>query len=368
MVTYLFPGQGSQLQGMGGDLFDAFPELTRQADAILGYSIKELCISDPHQQLNQTQFTQPALYVVNALSYQQKLKQTGVVPDFVAGHSLGEYNALQSSGALSYIDGLQLVKKRGELMSCAPKGAMAAIIGSTEHQIRQILEENELTAIDIANLNAPAQTILSGLVQDIDQAQACFENKGLRFIPLNTSGAFHSRYMAAAQAEFAEYLKNFSFSELKIPVIANVDALPYRQEDIALNLANQITHSVRWSDSIQYLMQQGDMEFLELGVGNVLTRLVDAIKQQAPVKTAIDRTASDKPSNPVYDRENMIASLNAEINQWNKNHPIGTRVSVQAYEGVLETKSPALILFGHRAAIYLQGYNGYFALDEVKPL
>ena len=125
MATYLFPGQGSQRKGMGKGLFEAFPELTSEADEILGYSIRDLCLKDPKQKLVQTQYTQPALYVVNALSYQQKLKEVDQALDFVAGHSLGEYNALQASGAISFADGLKLVQKRGELMSQAPEGAMA---------------------------------------------------------------------------------------------------------------------------------------------------------------------------------------------------------------------------------------------------
>src|SRR5437764_7507813 len=119
MTVFLFPGQGSQRRGMGNPLFDEFKEVTARADEVLGYSIKELCLQDPHQQLSQTQFTQPALYVVNALSYLKKMKETGQAPDYVAGHSLGEYSALFAAGAFDFETGLRLVKKRGELMSQA---------------------------------------------------------------------------------------------------------------------------------------------------------------------------------------------------------------------------------------------------------
>ena len=175
MKTYLFPGQGSQHIGMGENLFDAFPDITETADAILGYSIKELCLQDPKQQLGQTQYTQPALYVVNALAYRQKLNETNESPDFVAGHSLGEYNALESAGVISFEDGLKLVQKRGALMSTAPKGTMAAIIGLTADKIDDILTNNTLTAIDIANYNAHNQTIISGLESDIQNSQTIFE-------------------------------------------------------------------------------------------------------------------------------------------------------------------------------------------------
>lgn len=379
MKTYLFPGQGSQYKGMGAALFDEFPEITQAADGILGLSIKELCLHDPQQLLHQTQYTQPALYVVNALSYRQKLKESGEFPDFTAGHSLGEYNALESSGAISFEDGLKLVKKRGELMSKAPKGAMAAILGSTEKDIREILEKHALTAIDIANFNAPSQTILSGLEQDINKAQYCFENGRFengpfKFIPLNTSGAFHSRYMAPAQLEFEQYLKEFTFSDLNIPVISNVHAQPYRRDDILLNLAKQITHAVRWSESMQYLLNQGDMAFEELGPGNVLTKLISVIKEQAvplnatkPAGTLEERPVQNSTATTANNRENEIAALNKKINDWNQIYPIGTKVTVKGYDGVMTSQSKAVILFGHRAAIYLEGYNGYFALDEVTP-
>ncbi|MGO4778772.1 acyltransferase domain-containing protein, partial [Lysobacter sp. 2RAB21] len=131
MKTYMFPGQGSQARGMGGDLFDAYPELTAKADAVLGYSIKELCLEDPRRELGKTQFTQPALYVVNALSYYKRIQDTGETPDYLAGHSLGEFNALLAAECFDFETGLKLVKKRGELMSQATQGAMAAIVNAT---------------------------------------------------------------------------------------------------------------------------------------------------------------------------------------------------------------------------------------------
>jgi len=373
MKTYLFPGQGSQYKGMGEALFEEFPEITGQADSILGFSIKELCLNDPQQCLHQTQYTQPALYVVNALSFRHKLKETGQLPDFVAGHSLGEYNALESAGAISFEDGLKLVKKRGELMSKAPKGAMAAILGSTEQEIREILKKNALTGIDIANYNSPSQTILSGLEQDINNAQNYFENGSARFIPINTSGAFHSRYMEPARLEFEHYLKRFTFSRLNIPVIANVHALPYRQDEISGNLARQITHSVRWSESMQYLLGLGEMDFEEIGPGTVLTKLINTIKELAIPSSISVKNAEASMQKPAAtatapnDREDEIAMLNKKVADWNKTYPSGTKVTVKGYDGILQTKSKAVILFGHRAAIYLQGYNGYFALDEVTP-
>ncbi len=282
MSVYIFPGQGSQSKGMGGSFFDEFEELVSQADEILGYSIKELCMNDPNLNLSQTQYTQPALYTVNALSYLKKIQENERKPDFVAGHSLGEYNALFAAGAFDFGTGLKLVKKRGELMSHAIGGGMAAIIGLNEEQIIDVLKENNLQSIDLANFNSQTQIVISGLKADIVKAQTIFEKiKDVQlFIVLKTSGAFHSRYMKESQEEFTVFLNDFTFSNLTIPVISNVHARPYKQSDVKNNLIEQITHPVKWSESIQYLMGVGETEFSEIGPGNVLTGLVRRIKKE----------------------------------------------------------------------------------------
>jgi trans-AT polyketide synthase/acyltransferase/oxidoreductase domain-containing protein len=180
MLAYVFPGQGSQQKGMGGELFDEFKELTSKADEILGYSIKELCLEDPQGNLGQTQYTQPALYVVNALTYYKKIKDTGIKPDYVAGHSLAEYNALLAAEVFDFETGLKIVKKRGELMSKASGGGMAAVIGMSEEKIREVLKENGLESIDMANYNTPSQIAISGPKDDIIRAQPFFEAAGVR--------------------------------------------------------------------------------------------------------------------------------------------------------------------------------------------
>ncbi len=392
MSVYMFPGQGSQTKGMGDTLFSLFPELTATASKILGYSIWDLCVKDSRKQLNDTRYTQPALYVVNALSYRQRSKETGTTANYLVGHSLGEYNALEASGAISFEDGLKLVKKRGELMSAAPKGAMAAVIGLTQTEIQEILQANGLTAIDIANLNSPTQTILSGLKEDIIRAAAFFETDGVRYAPLNTSGAFHSRYMEAAKKEFAAYLQEFTFSAPSTPVIANVDASPYQADRIAANLAAQITQPVQWVNSIQYLLAQGEADFEELGVGQVLTKLLADIKKHplpsthpAPASPAPARQQQVTPTSApavqqqatpasamqqpaAANREQELLALQQKINEWNRSYPIGSKVTVASHEGPVATKTKAMMLFGHRAAIYLEGYNGYFELNSVQPV
>jgi trans-AT polyketide synthase, acyltransferase and oxidoreductase domains len=282
MLAYVFPGQGSQEKGMGGDLFDEFDEFTEIADKILGYSIKQLCLEDPYRQLNQTQYTQPALYVVNALCYYEKLKERGKTIHFLAGHSLGEYNALLAADAIDFETGLKLVKKRGELMSNASGGAMAAVLNLNEQDIQSILDQNGLSSIDIANYNAPSQIVISGLKAHINRAAEIFEAMAIRCVVLNVSAAFHSRYMRPIQDEFERYLKTFTFSKLETPVISNVTGEPYQQNEIVANLSAQITHSVKWTESMRYLMTRRDrMFFEEVGPGDVLIKLIDKIQHES---------------------------------------------------------------------------------------
>lgn len=280
MTTYVFPGQGSQVKGMGDSLFAEFPDLVQKADDILGYSIKTLCLENPNEQLNKTEYTQPALYTVNALSYLKKSKDTDKKPDYVTGHSLGEYNALYAAEVFDFTTGLKLVKKRGELMSQATGGGMAAIIGLKSEDIQKVLKENNLTSITIANYNSNTQIVITGPKDAITSAEPFFVKAGaMMFIPLKVSGAFHSPYMEPAQKQFAEFLQGFTFSTPKIPVIANVNAKPYQANEIQSNLAQQITHSVQWTQTIEHLLAQGEKTFEELGPGKVLTGLIARIQK-----------------------------------------------------------------------------------------
>ena len=281
MKVYMFPGQGSQVKGMGVGLFSLFPELVASADNILGYSIQTLCEEDPQKVLNLTQFTQPALYVVNAFMYLKKLQEEPALPQYVVGHSLGEYNALFAAGVIDFESGLRLVKRRGELMGQALDGAMAAVLNCESSRIVSILRDNQLNSIDVANYNSPKQTVLSGPTDAIRDAAAYFENDGALYIPLKVSAAFHSRYMQPAGEHFAEMLNQTQFSKPKIPVIANVNARPYLADEMQANLKKQISHSVQWVDSIRYLMGQGVSQFEEIGPGNVLAKLVTNIQKYA---------------------------------------------------------------------------------------
>lgn len=376
MKTFVFPGQGSQSRGMGGTLFDEFREFTAKADAVLGYSIKELCLQDPRGELSKTQFTQPALYVVNALTYFKKLQETGRKPDFLAGHSLGEFDALLAAECFDFETGLRLVQKRGELMSHASNGGMAAILNASKEEIETLLSSRGLNNIDLANYNTPSQIVISGLLEEIGKAQGLFQGKML-YYPLNTSGAFHSRFMRPAREEFQTYLNSFTFHAPKIPVIANVTARPYEPDRIAETLASQITSTVRWSESIQYLLGLDtgaeSMEFEEIGYGGVLTKLVHNIRQhflKAPKASTPPQTATVTPLRTAPTRPTQTGADDAatKVSEWNKRFPVGTRVkSTAAGYKDLETRTPAVVLFGHRAAVYMLGYGGYFDLEEITP-
>ena len=280
MKTFVFPGQGSQKKGMGHDLFDKFQGMTATADEILGYSTKELCLEDPHGRLSHTEYTQPALYLINALSWLDKMRDETEPPDFLAGHSLGEYNALFAAGAFDFETGLLMVQERGRLMAQAKGGGMAAVIGMDSVKIREILDEGPLKNISIANYNSPGQWVISGIKEEIIQAGPFFKKAGGKFIPLKVSGAFHSPYMAEAALEFSAFLEKFTCANPSVPVISNVSARPYETGDVKKMLIAQMTSPVMWIETVEYLMGRGVREFHEIGPGKVLTGLVRRIKGQ----------------------------------------------------------------------------------------
>ncbi len=274
----LFPGQGSQKKGMGAELFGLFPEQVAAADKELGYSIAELCVDDPQERLGQTQFTQPALYVVSCLTH-LKDRQEAAAPDFVAGHSVGEYGALFAAGAFDFVTGLKLVKKRGELMSRAKDGGMAAVIGLTRDQVADVIKSRGYHDLYVANLNTPQQIVVSGARQSVVAAQPAFEAAGAHlYVVLNVSGAFHSPFMSQAMEVFSIFLDQFEFSPLQTPAISNVTARPHESDEVRENLALQITHPVRWSESVQWLLGQPNPEFREIGPGRVLTGMLAKIR------------------------------------------------------------------------------------------
>lgn len=289
MKAILFPGQGAQFRGMGRDLFPQYQELTDAASDILGYSIAKLCTEDPDGRLRLTQYTQPALYVVNAFGYYKRRDAGEAAPDFVAGHSLGEYNALLAADVFDFKTGLRLVKRRGELLGTAKDGGMAAVVGIDEESLTELLKQHSLTSIDLANFNTLNQIVIAGPIAALQQAEKLLATNQVRCVMLNVSAAFHSRYMKDAQAAFSDFLQPFTFHAPKIPVIANVSARPYRSGEVADTLARQISNSVRWVDTVRYLMGAGCSALVEIG-GTVLTKMVDEIRKTA-TPLAIDQAS-----------------------------------------------------------------------------
>ncbi|WP_309029610.1 ACP S-malonyltransferase [Streptomyces alfalfae] len=314
MKVYGFPGQGSQAKGMGKDLFDEFPEETALADSVLGYSIRELCVEDPRRELRLTQFTQPALYVVSALAWLRERRADPEPPACFVGHSLGEYVALFAAGAFDFETGLRLVARRGELMSRADGGRMAAVLKCDLETVERALAENGLTGLDIANHNAPGQFVLAGPAELITAAKPVFEGLGAHYVQLNVSAPFHSRYLRDTAEEFGRFLEGFTLRDPAVPVIANVDARTYRPGEVARQLARQIASPVRWTDTIRYLMGQGDFAFVELGPGRVLDKLVAKIRSEAEPLAGEPLAAAEAPvpeppaaQAPVADAEPVVA-------------------------------------------------------------
>lgn len=302
MRSCLFPGQGSQKVGMGRELFEKYPKLIDEANNVLGYSIKELCLKDPQKRLGFTQFTQPALYTVNAMTFMAASDKPA--PEMVAGHSLGEYNALLFAGVFDFATGLQLVKRRGELMAQARNGCMAAVIGIDSGKVRAVLQEEKASSLDIANYNSPVQTVLSGPCEAIEKIESALTAAGARYIVLPVSAAFHSRYMNDAADSFADFLSGFDFQDPRLPVIANVTAKPYGSgSEVAEMLVSQIKSPVRWIESMHYLLARGVTNIEEMGPGRVLTNLFAAIKEKAPVQF----TGKSDGERPRHRRRHTIA-------------------------------------------------------------
>lgn len=284
MKVLFFPGQGSQFKGMGQHLWEAYPQLTDSASEILGYSIRELCLNDPQNQLRLTHFTQPALYVVNALHFYQ-WQEKGNQADALAGHSLGEYSALLAGGAFDFETGLRLVQKRGQLMGEAKGGSMAAVLGMRAEELQAFLREQNLNEIDLANMNSPKQSVIAGETRAVLAAEKLLRAQNVECIMLNVSAAFHSRHMQKAQQEFAAFLQGFTFNDPVVPVIANVTARPYQPGEVQSLLAKQIASPVRWTESVRYLMGLGEFDYVEMGAdpnrigGRVLGKMVDDIRR-----------------------------------------------------------------------------------------
>jgi len=287
-IGYLFAGQGSQYVGMGKDLYESFPEskaVFDRADKVLGFSISNLCFNGPQEELTKTNNCQPAILAMSIACWQAYKSKHPQIDGYMAGLSLGEYSAYVASGALNFEDAIFLVRRRGEFMdeqAAKHPGKMLSVIGLDLAKVKQICSE---TKAEIANINCPGQTVISGAPESIKKAQVLAKEKGAKLaVILEVSGAFHSSFMQEASLKLAKELGKINIVACGFPVISNVTAKPVSSpEEIKQNLILQVSSSVLWEDSIKLILSKGVSNFIEFGPGKVLKGLMRRIDSNAQV-------------------------------------------------------------------------------------
>jgi len=287
-IAYIFPGQGSQAVGMGKDLFDNFSvsrEVFEEADDALGFKLSEMCFAGSSADLQLTANTQPAILTTSVAAFRAMESENFPIPDFVAGHSLGEYSALVAAGAMSFSDAVKTVRKRGTYMQEAVPvgvGAMAAILGLPLETVEVACKEAAQGEVcSSANVNSPAQIVIAGNSEAVDRACEILKERGAkRTIKLNVSAPFHCDLMLPAQEKLAADLQKINFSDLRFPVIENFTAEANAKGDRARDaLIKQVSAPVRWAESIENLIANGVETFVEVGSGKVLSGLVRQINR-----------------------------------------------------------------------------------------
>lgn len=301
-IAFLFSGQGVQYAGMGQDLYNHYSESRQifdKANTLLDWDVKEVCFQDSNAIINQTRYTQGALFTTSLAAFYVARAQ-GIVPDAVLGFSLGEYDALVASGILRFEEALKLVDQRARFMDeCAKKneGGMAAVIGLENAVIQEVckrISENNRIIV-LANDNCPGQVVISGEKVAIEEATPLLKEKGARRVmPLNVSGAFHSPMMQEAADHLQQILKEEDFSEPSIPIVSNVSAYNMDKEEAIKNIPLQITQGVRFRESILHLIDQGFDTFIEIGVKKTLCGFVTKIAKNVKVFNIEDEASLNK--------------------------------------------------------------------------
>lgn len=291
-IAFVFPGQGAQAVGMGKDAYEsnaAARAIFDRADEVLGFSLTKLAFEGPDEELRQTANTQPALLAAS-IALLEMYKEQNVKPDFVAGHSLGEYSALVAAGVFSFDDAIRLVRARGQFMEQAVpggQGAMAAVLGAEREALQALCTDITATSglVELANVNCPGQIVVSGSAQGVAElAERGKEAGAKRVIPLDVSGPFHSSMMQSAADQLSKELADVTFNTAMAPVIANVHASPVTSGDeLRELLVKQVVSPVLWEDTIRYLINEGVDTFVELGSGTVLAGLIKKIDKSVQV-------------------------------------------------------------------------------------
>ena len=304
-TAYLFPGQGSQQEGMGQDAYQSFPSakaVFNEADAVLGFPLSELIFNGPEDQLTDTSNQQPALFTTSVAHWRALSDMGWPHPDYLAGHSLGEFSALVAADSLAFSDGLALVRKRGELMKAAGEnepGGMAAILVLDIETVGDLCVQASATTgypVQVANDNCPGQIVISGHDQALSQVMDLARQAGARkVVRLPISIAAHSDLMASAAQEFAEAVDATPFRTPGTPVIGNVSALPIRSvDDIRREINEQLISPVAWNSSMHVLLGQGIDTFIEVGPGKVLLGLMKRIDRQSTrIEFDLDHVPTD---------------------------------------------------------------------------
>lgn len=293
-IAFVFPGQGSQAVGMAKDSFEQSEQaraVIEAANHALQLDLADIMFNGPEQQLKQTYNTQPALLTAS-IAYLKLVEQAGIKADYVAGHSLGEYSALVAAGVINFEDAVKVVRQRGLFMESAVpngKGAMAAVLGAERDALHEACQSISASvgSVELANVNCPGQIVVSGTAEGVQALAAQAKEFGAkRVIPLEVSGPFHSSLMKQAAVSLKGELENVTFSDAKIPVIANVTAEPTEAaETLKALLVEQVCAPVLWQDSIEKLLELGVDTFIEIGSGAVLSGLIKKINRDAKVIT-----------------------------------------------------------------------------------